>query len=110
VFSDEEGLALREFILANFINPGLFFTDSDFRLLAMQLYSETHPGHDPRGFGYLNSYIYDFKRQRGLDSRKNHYKRRPTVDLEARAKFAQRMKRLIETMDGDRIVNCDETN
>jgi hypothetical protein len=110
VFSDEEGLALRVFILANFINPGLFLTDSDFRLLVMQFYSETHPDHNPRGFGCWNGYIYHFKRQRGLASRKNHYKRRSTVDPEARAEFAQRMECLIETMDGDRIVNCDEKN
>jgi hypothetical protein len=110
MFSHEEELALREFILTNLINSGLFFTDSDFRLLAMQLYSETHPDDNPRGYGCSSGYIYDFKRRRRLPSRKNHYDKHPTVDPEAWPESAQRMELFIDTMDGDRIVNFDKIN
>jgi hypothetical protein len=59
VFSGEEELASREFIIANFISPGLFFTDSDFRLLAMQLHPEKYHDLDPRGFVCSKGHIYD---------------------------------------------------
>jgi hypothetical protein len=78
---------LREFFLASFTKPGLFFTHSDFSLLAMQSLSEKHPGQDQSGFHCSNGYIYV-----------------------ARAAFLQRMQHLLDTIDGDRIVNCDETN
>jgi hypothetical protein len=32
------------------------------------------------------------------------------VDPEVRRKFVEKMQTLLETIDGDRIVNCDETN
>jgi hypothetical protein len=112
VFTDEEENNIVEFITANFIEPGLLFTNEDFRMLMFDCYHEKYPGGnwDEADFFCSPGFIHDFKERNDLTSRRGHFERRSRVTETEKLNWTDRMKTLLETVPWDRILNCDETN
>jgi hypothetical protein len=114
IFSDEKESEMANYIRANFLEPGLLFGDSDFKLLALQQWAakvsdfKTMPERD---FLCSACFVADFKRRNGFSSRVFHYKRRPeTTDPIRVQNWIQEIQSLLEREDHDRILNCDETS
>jgi hypothetical protein len=101
-------------IRTNFVEPGLLFGDSDFKLFSIKQWAakindlETMPGRD---FLCSACFIADFKARNGFSSRTFHDKRRPeTTDLVRVQNWIQGIRELLGREDQDWIVNCDETS
>jgi hypothetical protein len=110
-FSPLEEIAIVSFIRANFIEPGLIFTDSDFHEIAMISFLEAHADAEetPPAFECSPGFIASFKQRHRLSSRQVHYKSRPAVTEEQRVNWVTRIRALIDTVPLSRIVNCDES-
>ena len=110
VFSDEEENAIADYIIENYFKPGFLFQDADFRHLAMQAFLEKHKDSElVPDFQCSPGFIQDFKKRNDLSTRRAHYKRRPVLDAEKLAEWKESMRRLVESVSNDRIVNADET-
>ena len=110
VFSDEGENAIADYIIENYFKPGFLFQDADFRHLAMQAFLEKHKDSElVPDFQCSPGFIQDFKKRNDLSTRRAHYKRRPVLDAEKLAEWKESMRRLVESVSNDRIVNADET-
>ena len=61
-------------------------------------------------FECSNGYIYDFKKKYKFSSRRAHLKRRSDVSEAGVEAWRQQMQCLLENVDRDCILNCDETS
>ena len=119
IFTDEEEDAIADFIIENYINPGLHFTDDDFRVIAMEAWREKYlpilNSDDPnerkkfKNFSCSAGFISDFKYHHRFSSKSFHIKRRSDPTEEIQKKFMLDMKKLFDTVPIDRILNADET-
>lgn len=119
VFTDDEENAIAEFIVENYIKPKLFFTDSDFKEIALIAWQEKYlPILDSedesvrkkyKEFHCSEGFINDFKKNHKFSSKRCHLKRRPDPDDEYAQQFIDEIKQLLDTVDHERILNCDET-
>ena len=111
IFTDYEEDSISDYIIENIILPGILFTDADFRDLILFAFNEKYRNADlaqiPK-FGASNGYIYDFKRNHNLCSRRCHFKRRPS-GKEYDEDFIKEMDWLFKNVDHKYIVNADET-
>ena len=102
--------AIADYIIENYFKPGFLFKDADFRHLAMQAFLEKHKDSElVPDFQCSPGFIQDFKKRNDLSTRRAHYKRRPVLDAEKLAEWKESMRRLVESVSNDRIVNADET-
>ena len=66
IFTDEEERSIAEFIRANILEQGLYFTDEDFRYWVMQAFLEKHQDDEQiKQFNASNGFIYNFKQRNG---------------------------------------------
>jgi hypothetical protein len=114
IFTEEEETAMADYIRENFVRPGYLFSDSDFRLVAIQAYLEKHHAEtasEDLNFLCSSTFMSDFRFRNRFSLRVFHYKRRPiVVDHERNERWIAEIAQLIRSVDPDRIVNIDETS
>lgn len=113
IFTDEEERQIAEDICALFLNPGLLFTDQEFRLFILERYLEKYVHSDCEqipAFNCSNGYIYDFKKKHRFSSRRTHPKRRCNVSDADLQHWREQIRELLEHADRDCIINADETS
>ena len=119
IFSDEEEDAIADYIVSNYILPGLHFTDDDFVEIALLAHKEKYNRYlessDPeerkkyKEFHCSRGFITDFKYHHGFSSKVFHLKRRSDPNNDIQRKFLDEMKHIFKTVDLELIINCDET-
>ena len=119
IFTDEEEDAIADYIVSNYILPGLHFTDDDFIEIALQAHKEKYnqylESEDPeerkkyKEFHCSRGFIADFKYHHGFSSKVFHLKRRSEPNDEIQRKFLEEMRNLFKEVDLELIINCDET-
>lgn len=101
---------MADFILENYIVPGKMFTNDDFKEMALQAFQEKYrDAEEMPVFTASNGFVQGFKQRNSFVTRRVHVKRRPPRRVELEEQFCERMSTLLSTVDGDRIINCDET-
>jgi hypothetical protein len=112
IFSPLGEVPIIAFIRANFIDPGLILTDSEFSEIAINAFLQSHAGSDEARplFQCSPEFIASFKTRHRLSLGKIHDKRRPTATNEQRTDWLGRIRILMETVAPSRIINCDETS
>jgi hypothetical protein len=92
--------------------PGLIFTDSDFREIAMNPFLTKYEdaGPDMPMFQCSAGFIAMFKAQHRLTSRKIHLRRRSTVTDEQPQKWLTSIQKLLRAVSWNRITNGNETS
>ena len=113
IFTDEEEDSISDYIITQILMKGILFTDEDFRELILDAYLEKHKddGEDsilPQ-FQASNGFIYDFKKNHRLTSKKCHFKRRPVFSKYEQS-FIDAIEWLFANIDPTYIVNIDETS
>ena len=110
IFTIQEEDAIADFIRTNIIEPGQFFTDNDFRTIAITAFLEKYQDYEKiPSFNCSNGFIYDFKKRHHFSSRRMHLKRRPNIEEENILQWKQKIKSLLKEVPKDHIVNVDET-
>ena len=110
IFTNEEEQAISEFIYTNFLLVNRAFTNQNFRDLVTQAFEEKHQGEKIKPkFSISEGFIQDFKLRNMFSTRRVHTKRRPRRDEVKEADFLARMKKVLDEVDRDRILNVDET-
>jgi hypothetical protein len=110
VFSDAEERAIADYIIDNYLVPGVLFTDSTFRDIAMTAYLQKDDDQMRKQFNCSPGFIADFKARNRFSSRRAHLKRRPNVSAEEKAAWVARMATLLHDVpDHARIINMDES-
>ena len=110
IFTVDEEKAIADFIRINIIEQNQYFTDQDFKIIAMNAYLEKYQNNDnPPKFNCSNGFVYDFKKRNNFSSRRTHLKRRPVVNDDDIRKWRRKIKNIMNTVPKDRIVNVDET-
>ena len=111
IFTIEEEKAIADFIRTNILAQNQFFTDQDFKVIAMNAYLEKHKDSEfPPNFNCSNGFVYDFKKRNGFSSRRTHLKRRPAIKDDDIRKWKRKIRALLKTVPKDNIVNVDETS
>ena len=113
IFTEEEEDAISDYIISEILMQGILFTDEDFEQLIMDAFLEKHM-NDPEDsplpqFQASKGFIYDFKKNHRLSSRKCHTKRRPD-NKKYDEKFQQSIEWLFANVDPTYIINVDETS
>ena len=111
VFTDAEEDAITDYIITNILLQGILFTDEDFEDLIMQAYLEKHM-NDPedaeiKRFSVSKGFIYDFKKNHRITSKKCHTKRRPANKKYDKI-FVKDIEELFANNDAHYIINIDE--
>lgn len=119
IFTDEEEDSIADYIMINYIQPGRYFTDEDFKEIAYQAWKEKYlpylNSENPedqkkfREFHCSQGFIHDFKYHHRFSSKIFHIKRRANPNSELEKKFLQEMAELFVKVPHDRILNADET-
>ena len=110
IFTDEEERSIAEFIRANILEQGLYFTDEDFRYWVMQAFLEKHQDDEQiKQFNASNGFIYNFKQRNGISSRRAHFKRRTSSSQARIAPWIEKIKELMVSVPKEDVYNCDET-
>lgn len=119
IFTDDEEDSIADFILKNYINEGLHFTDEDFKEIAMIAWQEKYlpflNSEDEnerkkfKNFTCSAGYIADFKLHHRFSTKAFHLKRRSNPNNEIEKRFMDDMKNLFSTVHLSRILNADET-
>ena len=119
IFTDYEEDSIADFILENYIKKGLYFTDDDFREIALAAWREKYlPLLDSedenirkefKEFHCSAGFIADFKYHHRFSSKVFHIKRRADPNNEKEQKFMSEMKQIFETIPHSHIINADET-
>lgn len=112
IFTDEEEDAITDYIITNILLQGILFTDEDFEDLIMQAYFEKHR-NDPedapiKQFTVSKGFIYDFKKNHRITSKKCHTKRRPD-NKKYDSLFVADIEDVFANNDLRYIINIDET-
>ena len=112
IFTDAEEDAITDYIITNILLQGILFTDEDFEDLIMQAFLEKHM-NDPddaeiKRFSVSKGFIYDFKKNHRITSKKCHTKRRP-ANKKYDKLFIKDIEELFENNDVHYIINIDET-
>ena len=113
IFTNDEEIAIKEFIVSNFLSQGYYFTDEDFVDIASQAYLEKNHQNNQmiqKDFLISRGFIYDFKKRNRISSRRPHVKRRPLISETDKNEFIQKIQNLLSTKDHSRIINADETS
>lgn len=111
VFTWEEEEAIANFIRENYVAPGIYFTDEDFRELVTTAYLMKYIDSEaPPQFKASNGFIYSFKQHHGFSSRRAHYKRRPVTSDTFIQQWKDEIAEVFKNVPRDHIVNCDETS
>ena len=112
IFTNEEEDAITDYIITNILLQGILFTDEDFEELIMNAFLEKHR-NDPedatiRQFTVSKGFIYDFKKNHRITSKKCHTKRRP--DNKKYDKFfVADIEDVFRNNELRYIINIDET-
>lgn len=120
IFTDDEENNISDFIVENFIIPGNYFTDEDFKEVAMIAWREKYlplinDDDDDNAirkkvkeFHCSAGFISDFKENHRFSSKKMHLRRRPGKRTDEEKDFMKEMKDIIRYEKPERILNCDE--
>ena len=119
IFTDQEEDMIADYIVLNYIQPGIYFTDEDFKELALQAWQEKYlpiyNSDDPeirkqfKEFHCSRGFIVDFKYHHNFSSKVFHIKRRANPNSPIEQKFLKEMANLFEHVPLSRILNADET-
>ena len=110
IFTDDEENSIAEYIITEYIKKGILFTDADFKELIMDAFLEKYKDSEEiPDFQASNGFVYDFKKNHRLSSKRCHTKRRPTNPKYDR-EFINKIENLFATVDPEYIVNVDETS
>ena len=112
IFTDKEEDAITDYIITNILLQGILFTDEDFEDLIMQAFLEKHR-NDPedapiRQFSVSKGFIYDFKKNHRITSKKCHTKRRPDNKKYDKI-FVADIEDVFANNNRHYIINIDET-
>ena len=111
VFEDKEEQAIAGHIREKFINKHVLFTDEDFREIIREAYAEKCRTREKvPNFSCSAGFVADFKRRHRFSSRRQHFKRRPTVDAQNLENWRQEISDLLRNRNLDFVFNCDETS
>lgn len=111
IFTDEQEQTISEYIEFNYVEPGLYFSDIDFKSLCFDTLDNLNE-NKPK-FSCSPHFIRNFKDRNRFSSRKAHFKRRP--DISNNQKQIDDFKRQISQLINDArqanepVVNGDET-
>ena len=109
IFTKEEEEYLVTYI-KNLLQTGNIFTNEDFKEIALAYYyNKQCNDNKPISFSCSNGFINDFKKRHKFSSKKFHFKRRPDLTHEQEIEWIMHLKDLLNTVENQRIVNCDET-
>ena len=110
IFTDAEETSMCDFICRNFLEPGILFTNQDFKRIALDAWLEKYRDSDNDcRFEASDGFVTKFKKRHGFTSRRAHHKRRSTTDQQYVEQFMSTMKEILATKDPERIINADET-
>ena len=119
IFTDEEEDMIADYIVTNFIQTGIYFTDEDFKEIALQAWQEKYipiyNSDDPnikkqfKEFRCSRGFIADFKYHHNFSSKIFHIKRRADPNNPKECQFMKEMADLFEHVPLHRILNADET-
>ena len=110
IFTEEEETSISDFILENYLVQGRVFSNGDFKAIISDAYLEKYKNSENiPPFNVSDGFISDFKKRNNFTTRKPHVKRRPDRDPQKEEEFLKRVRNLLENVDHDRILNCDET-
>jgi hypothetical protein len=110
IFIREEKEAITDHIIADHIATGQFFTDQEFRQVAMDAFLAKYNETDAiPPFNCSDGFISDFKEQNHFSSRRAHDKWRPMSNPAIVDQWLAEIPDLLMIAPLNRIVNCDET-
>ena len=117
IFPDEIENEVADFIIDNYIKPGNYLPDWQFKNIMFQVYNENDS--IKRDFHCSQHFISDFKNRHRFSSRLAHIKRRPDPEpvlddddgLSSIEKFLLKVRQTIEEAKaaGEPVINGDET-
>ena len=111
IFSDDEEELIALWIRQEFIEKHMIFTDNDFRQVIWRFYVEKYKdAENIPNFSCSAGFIADFKKRQRFSTRRQHFKRRPTVDETTLEEWTHRISELLRERDLDYVFNCDETS
>ena len=110
-FSDSEEQCISDYIMKNYIEAGILFTNQDFKQIAIDAWLEKHKDkkHPVPQFEASDGFVTGFKQRNGFATRRVHQKRRTRTDVQYVDEFVARLRHLLATQDRERIINADET-
>jgi hypothetical protein len=112
VFTPEEEGAIKEFIVAKYVIPGVSLTNDGLHDVAIWAFLEKHSdiGTSVPFFNLPVRFILGIKLQNGLSSQSCHLKRRaPPVSAEIKSLRPSDLGLLLREQPRDRTLNWDET-
>lgn len=116
IFTDYEENSIADYIVDNYIICGMYFTDEDFKEIALLAWQEKYlpmldmnNQDDFKEFHCSAGFIDDFKKNHRFSSKMFHLKRRPESSAEFEKPFLDEITKLLLIVPNDRILNCDET-
>ena len=119
IFSPEQEFELVERIRRDYLEPGLFYSDQDFRTDALNFYWEQvfeRCKDDPTivlrvpEFSCSVEFRQLFRERWRYRLRRPNMKRRPQISQEKIVEFNGRVRNALRTYGGDLVFNMDETN
>jgi hypothetical protein len=98
--------------MENYVNKGLYYSDSDFKLDCLKFYHRINAGAmpPPSDFKASRHFIQSFRYRHRMRLRRPSLKRRRVASREEIDQFVARVQSLIEQYPAERILNIDETN
>jgi hypothetical protein len=110
IFTREEEEGITDHIITDYIATGEFFTDQEFRQVAMEAFLAKYNEADAiPPFNCSNGFISDFKERNHFSSQRAHDKRRPTSDPAIVDQWLAEIRDLLMIAPLTRIVNCDKS-
>ena len=88
IFTDAEETSMCDFICRNFLEPGILFTNQDFKRIALDAWLEKYRDSDNDcRFEASDGFVTKFKKRHGFTSRRAHHKRCSTTDQQYLEQF-----------------------
>ena len=109
VFTDEQEIELARRIREQYIYKHVYFTNQDFRELAISYWNELNIS---KPFNCSDGFITAFKKRHKFCSKRPHLKRRPKTEWKSEEAWKAEIRDLLRRDDVslDYVLNCDETS
>lgn len=111
IFDDADETIIAETIRQDYLRNHFLFTDEDFKQIVWSFFvSKYKDAEKIPNFTCSAGFVADFKRRQRFSTRRQHFKRRPTIDEPKLEAWKQEIASLLRERDLDYVLNCDETS
>jgi len=108
VFNQEQESGLENIVLEYTQNHHLGMKSETFKQITSQVIEDERI-EVTRNFNFSPKWISNFKKRYNFTSRRGHLKRRPKASKEDIQAFKLRVAHILETAEGDHVINADES-